>query len=317
MYPALSRLERDGYLRSAWEDEQRAHNEGGPARRYYRVTAPGVNALNQARDYYRKLPACSSRPISPRGREGEPVKTPHSRWTRAAETIVAAAAPLAPSDIRRDWLREWQAELAYDTRRRAGAFLFVRTLGAFVHAAWLRWDRWRLEMLLQDIRYAVRTLTRKPGFAMHHRGDAGARHWRQHGDFQRRSRGPPAAAAVSRIRNSSSTVRHDLAAPNRPGGAASPPDFVDWRRDNRAFTEIAAMNAGSYALIGENAAEQVPGAAGHRRLFQCSRRTSPLRPHAASGGRCARLGGRCGHRTRTVDAAIRRQPGGHWVGSQF
>ena len=55
VYPALSRLERDGYVRSAWEDETRAHAEGRPARRYYRITAPGVRALSGARDHYRKL----------------------------------------------------------------------------------------------------------------------------------------------------------------------------------------------------------------------------------------------------------------------
>jgi PadR family transcriptional regulator PadR len=55
VYPALSRLERDGYVRSAWEDDARAHGDGRPARRYYRVTAPGVRALAGARDYYQKL----------------------------------------------------------------------------------------------------------------------------------------------------------------------------------------------------------------------------------------------------------------------
>jgi PadR family transcriptional regulator, regulatory protein PadR len=55
VYPALSRLERDGYVRSAWEDEQHAHRDGRPARRYYRVTAAGVRALSAARDYYLKL----------------------------------------------------------------------------------------------------------------------------------------------------------------------------------------------------------------------------------------------------------------------
>jgi DNA-binding PadR family transcriptional regulator len=44
VYPALSRLERDGYVRSAWEDEATAHREGRPARRYYTLTAPGVRA---------------------------------------------------------------------------------------------------------------------------------------------------------------------------------------------------------------------------------------------------------------------------------
>ena len=61
VYPALSRLERDGYLRSAWEDEQRAHAEGRPARRYYRVTAPGTRALDDALAYYRGLMAAPRR----------------------------------------------------------------------------------------------------------------------------------------------------------------------------------------------------------------------------------------------------------------
>src|SRR5918994_3403486 len=64
VYPALSRLERDGYVRSAWEDEARAHREGRPARRYYRVTAPGVRALNEACDYYRKLAGFGARRVS-------------------------------------------------------------------------------------------------------------------------------------------------------------------------------------------------------------------------------------------------------------
>jgi DNA-binding PadR family transcriptional regulator len=55
VYPALSRLERDGYLRSAWEAEAQAHKDGRPARRYYRVTAPGARALAEARAYYQKL----------------------------------------------------------------------------------------------------------------------------------------------------------------------------------------------------------------------------------------------------------------------
>jgi len=63
VYPALSRLERDGYVRSAWEDEQRAHREGRPARRNYRITAPGTRALNEALSYYRALIPASSSPV--------------------------------------------------------------------------------------------------------------------------------------------------------------------------------------------------------------------------------------------------------------
>ncbi len=55
VYPALSRLERDGYVTSVWEDERRAHADGRPARRYYRVTAPGVRALADALSHYHAL----------------------------------------------------------------------------------------------------------------------------------------------------------------------------------------------------------------------------------------------------------------------
>ena len=55
VYPALSRLERDGLVKSAWENEQEAHADGRPARRYYKLTAPGVRALSEAATYYRSL----------------------------------------------------------------------------------------------------------------------------------------------------------------------------------------------------------------------------------------------------------------------
>ena len=55
VYPALSRLERDGFVKSAWEDEQQAHTDGRPARRYYKLTAPGVKALAEALSFYRAL----------------------------------------------------------------------------------------------------------------------------------------------------------------------------------------------------------------------------------------------------------------------
>lgn len=65
IYPALGRLERDGMVKSAWENERDAHAEGRPARRYYRLTAPGVKALAEAASFYRGL--LPARPKSVRG----------------------------------------------------------------------------------------------------------------------------------------------------------------------------------------------------------------------------------------------------------
>ncbi len=48
VYPALSRLERDGLVSSAWEDAVLARADGRPPRRYYRVTPDGLTTLNEA-----------------------------------------------------------------------------------------------------------------------------------------------------------------------------------------------------------------------------------------------------------------------------
>ena len=62
VYPALGRLEQDGLLKSAWENEQDAHAEGRPARRYYKLTAPGAKAAAEAASLYRSLlPAAKPR----------------------------------------------------------------------------------------------------------------------------------------------------------------------------------------------------------------------------------------------------------------
>lgn len=65
VYPALSRLERDGFLRSAWEDVKTARDEKRPPRRYYRITAHGVRALDEALAGLRGLHAPAS------GRHGQ------------------------------------------------------------------------------------------------------------------------------------------------------------------------------------------------------------------------------------------------------
>ena len=47
VYPALSRHERDGYVRSSWEDAELAHRQRRPPRRYYRITPEGRRALQR------------------------------------------------------------------------------------------------------------------------------------------------------------------------------------------------------------------------------------------------------------------------------
>ena len=171
-----------------------------------------------------------------------------------------------PYDIRADWMREWRAELAYacarETRRgrRLPLGCLLRSCGAFFHAAWLRWDRWRIEMILQDLKHAVRALRARPGFttvtvltlAIGIGGNAAI-----FGAVNAVLLRPlPYRDADQLVRVYKTSIKQ----PDRIGGTVSPPDSVDWRRDNTVFAEVAAYDGDSYPLTGHGAAEQLPGA---------------------------------------------------------
>lgn len=59
VYPALSKLEKSGFVRSRWESAAVARREKRPPRRYYETTAAGLEALAEAlaeaRDLARSL----------------------------------------------------------------------------------------------------------------------------------------------------------------------------------------------------------------------------------------------------------------------
>lgn len=185
------------------------------------------------------------------------------RW---CDLVIRIAAPLVPSDIRADWLREWRAELAYASAHAARrgrplppSYLW-RSIGAVFHAAWLRWDRWRLDMIWQDLKHALRALRRQPGFtfvtvltlAIGIGGNAAI-----FGAVNAVLLRPLPYPDADRIVQVFKTV---ITQPDRVGGSTTPPDFADWRGDNEVFSELAAIVASSYALTGEGAAEQLPGA---------------------------------------------------------
>jgi macrolide transport system ATP-binding/permease protein len=87
---------------------------------------------------------------------------------RVALALVWMFAPLVPRRHRARWRQQWRADLWYQATAAPGASstadLLVRALGVFPHASALRFHDWRNPMLLHDIRYALRTLVRRPGF---------------------------------------------------------------------------------------------------------------------------------------------------------
>ncbi|HEX6976312.1 MAG TPA: PadR family transcriptional regulator [Vicinamibacterales bacterium] len=67
VYPALARLERDGLVRSQWEQVAVAREEKRPPRRYYRITAQGTRVLTAQIARFRSLAPVST-PSPARGR---------------------------------------------------------------------------------------------------------------------------------------------------------------------------------------------------------------------------------------------------------
>ena len=52
VYPALRRLERDGLIKSEWEQDKDAHAEQRPARKNYTLSRSGKTTLDDAIERY-------------------------------------------------------------------------------------------------------------------------------------------------------------------------------------------------------------------------------------------------------------------------
>ncbi len=52
VYPALRRMETEGWISSEWEPDKKASAEQRPARKYYRITRAGSEVLEASQQRY-------------------------------------------------------------------------------------------------------------------------------------------------------------------------------------------------------------------------------------------------------------------------
>ena len=89
--------------------------------------------------------------------------------------------------------------MSRDDARRAARLEIGRVDQVKEHVRDVRVGAW-LDALRQDVRFGVRTLIRRPGFATDRRTDARRWHGRDDGDVQSHRQRPPEAASVPRTR---------------------------------------------------------------------------------------------------------------------
>jgi putative ABC transport system permease protein len=178
--------------------------------------------------------------------------------------IVHFARVLVPDRRRDDWTREWSGELWYRARlldrspergRHAERRLMFRTMGAFPHALWTFTDEMRLDPMLQDLKYALRGIVKRPAFAAL--------------VIATLALGIGANTAMFSIVNSVLFRPLPYERPDelvymygafRQGNQAmvSPPDYLDYRDRNAVFSSLAGRTVyGTSVITGSDEPERV------------------------------------------------------------
>jgi putative ABC transport system permease protein len=80
-----------------------------------------------------------------------------------ARSLVRLASRIVPRHLRRDFRAEWEAELSAE-RPSGRSEALRRALGAVPDAWFLFWQQWSVDMVSQDVRYAIRVLLERRAY---------------------------------------------------------------------------------------------------------------------------------------------------------
>ena len=178
--------------------------------------------------------------------------------------LVRTASLLVPRDERARWVQEWEAELTHRLQRdvdtRDALRLLRRSGGAVPHALWHLREAWRWDSFSQDFRQAVRGLVKRPGFVLTASitfavgiGAATALFSVIEAVLLRPLPYPEPERLVYLFE-----VQEEAGERHGP----SPANVLDWRRESRSLSEVAAWWIEHTTILGDsgNDAEEVPSA---------------------------------------------------------
>jgi putative ABC transport system permease protein len=185
-----------------------------------------------------------------------------TRAYRLACAIVRVWAPLVPGSQRGEWRAEWESELWHQVadgnrdlgNARASLDLVWRASGALPHALWLLRNEWRLDMIVQDVTWALRTSLKRPAFTALVVGMLAL--------------GIGANTAMFTVVNSvllqplpydhaDALVAMNGSFSRNNEAAISAPDFLDYRAGNHVFSSFSGYQRDEAVLAGGDAPERV------------------------------------------------------------